>query len=130
MGAAAGVFLEGYFQIIHHKENQSAHMDEKRKKNHCYHCEEKWSLAHICKNPRIYLLQGSEEVSDKNEENHAHEREGVKKIMIPANTIEEYEISLATIEVTPKPKTMRIVGNILGGVGGNFGGFEKYSQLS
>lgn len=35
----------------------SAQMDEKRRKDLCYHCEEKWNASHVCKNPKIYLLQ-------------------------------------------------------------------------
>lgn len=37
-------------------------MDEKQRKGMCYHCDKKWSPAHNCKNPRIYLLQGKDEL--------------------------------------------------------------------
>lgn len=39
----------------------SMHMDEKRKKGLCFHCEEKWNPTHTCKNPRIFFLQVDEE---------------------------------------------------------------------
>ncbi|KAF5462079.1 hypothetical protein F2P56_018118 [Juglans regia] len=39
----------------------SSQMDEKRKKRLCYHCEEKWNPSHVCKNPRVYLIQAEED---------------------------------------------------------------------
>lgn len=35
----------------------SSQMDEKRKKGLCYHCDAKWNLSHVCKNPKVYFLQ-------------------------------------------------------------------------
>lgn len=34
----------------------SSHMDEKRKKCLCYHCDEKWNPSHVCKSPKVCLL--------------------------------------------------------------------------
>lgn len=36
-----------------------AQMDEERekKKELCNHCDEKWNPPHVCKNPKVYLLQ-------------------------------------------------------------------------
>lgn len=34
----------------------AAHMEERRKKSLCYHCDEKWQSGHQCKGARIFLL--------------------------------------------------------------------------
>jgi hypothetical protein len=35
-------------------------MKERRSKGLCYTCDEKWNPAHVCKAPRIYMMQGGE----------------------------------------------------------------------
>ena len=33
-------------------------MDERRKKELCYNCDEKWGPRHKCKNVKLFLLEG------------------------------------------------------------------------
>lgn len=49
------------------KKFSSISIDEKQRKSLCYHCKEKWNPSHMCKTPRIYLLQDYEESEDKEE---------------------------------------------------------------
>ena len=35
-------------------------MKKRRSKGLCYTCDEKWNLAHVCKVPKIYIMQGGE----------------------------------------------------------------------
>lgn len=39
-------------------------MDEKLHKDLCYHCVDKWSPNYHSKSPKIYLLQGDEELEE------------------------------------------------------------------
>lgn len=60
-------------------------MDEKMRKVLCYHRDEKLNPAHVCKNPKVYLLyvEGSvvEDLvlSEESEENNAVEERLVKE---------------------------------------------------
>lgn len=55
------------------KKISSNYMDERRKKGLCSHCDEKWNPSHNCKSPKIYLLQGSEDLGDAKLEGDDHE---------------------------------------------------------
>lgn len=49
-----------------HKSVSSTQMDEKRSKGLCFHCSEKQNLDHVCKKPKLYLIQWAEEDMDLN----------------------------------------------------------------
>lgn len=38
----------------------SSQMNEKRKKGVYFYCDEKWGPGHVCKKPKVYLLQVDE----------------------------------------------------------------------
>ncbi|XP_035542078.1 uncharacterized protein K02A2.6-like [Juglans regia] len=88
------------------KKVSSIQMDEKRKKGLCYHCDEKWNPQHMCKNPRIYLMQVDEElpVVEVTED----------EIGVAETNVEAPEISVATITGTPTMSTMRLMGTLMG----------------
>lgn len=41
----------------------SSQMDEKSRKELCYHYAKKWNLAHIYKSPKVYMLHGEDFVA-------------------------------------------------------------------
>lgn len=42
----------------------SSQMNEKRKKGVYFYCDEKWGPGHVCKKPKVYLLQVDEFVKE------------------------------------------------------------------
>ena len=46
-----------------------AQMEDRRKKGLCYYCEDKWSVGHECRTPRIFLMDGLQEVVREVESN-------------------------------------------------------------
>ncbi|KAF5471083.1 hypothetical protein F2P56_011555 [Juglans regia] len=92
----------------------SMHMDEKRKKSLCFHCDEKWNPTHTCKNPRIYFLQVDEEGGEMEEEEPCEKKEEPKPLELATSDNAELEISLAAIAGTPTVRTMRLIGSING----------------
>lgn len=87
--------------------------DEKRKKGLCYHCDEKWNPNHICKSPKVYLLQGVEELvaTEEMEETAAVDADEVSELDLKQKGVMvEPEISLNAITGTPSSKTMRLIG--------------------
>lgn len=55
-------------EVIIPKRISSSQIDKMRKKDIFFHCDEKWGPGHICKKPRVYLLQEDECVSHKQEQ--------------------------------------------------------------
>ncbi|XP_041009475.1 uncharacterized protein LOC121253540 [Juglans microcarpa x Juglans regia] len=90
----------------------SMQMDEKRKKGLCYHCEEKWNPSHVCKNPKLYLLHGSEavaeDITDEVFYDSIEPEETGPKLLLGSNP----EISLNALTGTPCPNTMRVRGKL------------------
>ncbi|XP_035541674.1 uncharacterized protein LOC118344675 [Juglans regia] len=91
----------------------SIQMDEKRKKGLCCHCDEKWNPQHTCKNPRIYLMQVDEELSEAEKEPVVVEITE-DEIGVAETSVEAPEISLAAITGTPTMSTMRLLGTLMG----------------
>lgn len=84
-------------------------MDERRRKGLCYNCEEKWNPSHVCKNPRIYLLQvdGVAIVNGKEQEGKG---EIPRVLEIKGVTKEEnLEISIHAISSSPSNNIMRLL---------------------
>ncbi|KAF5443243.1 hypothetical protein F2P56_035816, partial [Juglans regia] len=90
----------------------SSQMDEKRKKGLCFHCEEKWHLGHVCKTPKIYLLQPVEQVGDDKGEEVFYDTTDLTDTPPPTTTQEGPIITLNALTGTPSPKTMRLYGHI------------------
>ncbi|XP_042980307.1 uncharacterized protein LOC122310468 [Carya illinoinensis] len=97
---------------------QSAAMDEKRRKGLCYHCDEKWNPTHVCKAPRVYVMQAEEEgqvdgIVVEEEQALGVTELGGTSATAPLETVEkEPEISLNAISGTPGNNTMRLLGRI------------------
>lgn len=68
---------KSYKEVQLVKKISSAQIDEKRRKGLCYHCEEKWGPGHVCKKPKVYLIQ----VEDSNGE------EGMSKLIAYNNLV-------------------------------------------
>ncbi|XP_040996067.1 uncharacterized protein LOC121242242 [Juglans microcarpa x Juglans regia] len=49
---------EGIKNALPWKRVNASHMDEKRRKGLCFHCEEKWNPNHVCKKTKVYFIQG------------------------------------------------------------------------
>lgn len=80
-------------------------MKERREKGLYYHCDEKYSFGHTCKNPRIFLLEGCFPESDCDA--------GESDDPVEDNNGEQSpEISLHEIVSTNTPQTMRLVGSL------------------
>ncbi|XP_042965413.1 uncharacterized protein LOC122299304 [Carya illinoinensis] len=97
---------------------QSAAMDEKRRKGLCYHCDEKWNPTHVCKAPRVYVMQAEEGGQVDGTGVEEEQALGVTELggtsaTVPLETVEkEPEISLNAISGTPGNNTMRLLGRI------------------
>lgn len=93
-------------------------IDERRQKiGLCCHCDEKWNPTHNCRDSRVYLIHGDEDLIDSKEIQQEKpklpigEEEG-----LTGTTTRELEISLTAISGTPTSDTMRLLGRI-GNVG-------------
>lgn len=95
----------------------STTMDEKRRKGLCCHCNEKWSPAHHCQSPKVYLLHAQEDGTDLGEGGDM-EGEGEKEeVQQTVGDQPEVEISLNGLNAMagiPNSQTMRLVGSIQG----------------
>lgn len=81
-------------------------MKDRREKGLCYHCDKKYTRGHICKNPRLFLIDGcwpETEIEMTNEVT-----DGVVEIEQESSP----EISLHAIIGTNTPQTMRVVGTV------------------
>ncbi|KAF5475612.1 hypothetical protein F2P56_007404, partial [Juglans regia] len=88
-----------------------SHMDDKRKRGLCFHCDEKWHLGHVCKSPKIYFLQAADQnTEDKGEEVFYDSTDMTETA--PPTTLEGPTITLNALTGTPCPKTMRLHGHI------------------
>ncbi|KAF5471876.1 hypothetical protein F2P56_008640 [Juglans regia] len=96
----------------------STSMDDKRRKGLCFHCEEKWNPNHVCKAPKMYVLQGHNEVEEAGgvdcEETEGNVLDmGEPSTPLPILTMEtKPEISLSEISGMPSANTMRLLGII------------------
>lgn len=86
-------------------------MDDKRRRFLCYHCREKWHPQLKCKFPKVYLLQGQENVVEPIMELDEEPVAQQEPAIVP---LEESEISLNAISGTPSTNTRRIVEAIFG----------------
>jgi hypothetical protein len=71
----------------------------------CYNCDAKWQYGHKCQNPKLYLLEGLEELED----NPTLEMEN-KDLMDFSYDEEKLEISLHVITGNNHPNIMRLIG--------------------
>ncbi|XP_035551117.1 uncharacterized protein LOC118349692 [Juglans regia] len=92
----------------------SSHMDEKRKKGLCFHCEEKWNPNHVCKNPRVYFLHGEpsdmQEEIDNEDEVVPQSLQSSKELVLKG--VEELEVSIHAISGCINSNAMKLLGTI------------------
>lgn len=87
-------------KVLYQSRKFSHHKWMKKRKGLYYHCDEKWNPTHKCKNPNVYLLQVSQEVSDsfmvnedelclREEEGHADvgQEEGEESVEVSIHAI-------------------------------------------
>ncbi|XP_059449450.1 uncharacterized protein LOC132180588 [Corylus avellana] len=82
-----------------------AQMEDRRKKGLCYNCDAKWQYGHKCQNPKLFLLEGLDELEVS--PNLELEKEDLMEVSYAE---ENPEISLHAIIGSQHPKTMRLVG--------------------
>lgn len=86
-------------------------MDEKRRKMLRYHYYEKWNLAHICKSPKVYLLQGEDSMIGFSESDDEFEGVSVGKKSSVVDE-ENLETSIHAISSYSSNNAMRLLGRI------------------
>ncbi|XP_042958052.1 uncharacterized protein LOC122293563 [Carya illinoinensis] len=90
----------------------SSQMDEKRKKGLCYHCEEKWNPAHVCKTPRVYLMQ-VENVGDKAiEVEEVINEPPITSEQLVTDEGEAVEVSIHAISGCSTSNAMKLLGRV------------------
>lgn len=89
-------------------------MEEMRKKGLCYYCDDKWFMGHKCKTPRIFLMEGLQEVGcqgvqDLQLEEVINEQDSQLRLQHKVDKIPEgvAEITFYAFLVSPSPGTMR-----------------------
>ena len=95
-------------------------MDERRKKGLCYYCDDKWVIGHKCKTPRIFLMEGLQEVGCQNVQDfHLEEVVDAPNSQLELQQLEVDRILEGVAEITlyallgsPSPSTMRVWGRI------------------
>ena len=105
-----------------------AQIEERRKKGLCFHCEEKWHAGHHCKIPRIFLMEGFQELHIDDQlqgvmtDDSAGTNQGVEEGMAGLRSIRiegnaelkgnVAEITLYALLGSPSPGTMRVLARI------------------
>ncbi|XP_042972693.1 uncharacterized protein LOC122304485 [Carya illinoinensis] len=51
--------------LLPFKKVNPSHIDEKRKKGLCFHCEEKWNPTYVCKKPKVYFIQLDSDIENQ-----------------------------------------------------------------
>ena len=83
-------------------------MEDRKKKDLCYNCDDKRALGHRCKNATLFLLEGIEMVQDSSCEVQLIEIEdGVTIARVQEEEI-DVEITLYALVGSPIPGTMRV----------------------
>ncbi|XP_059456454.1 uncharacterized protein LOC132186493 [Corylus avellana] len=82
-----------------------AQMEDRRRKGLCYNCDAKWQYGHKCQNPKLFLLEGLDELEVL--PNMEMEKEDLMEVSYAE---ENPETSLHAITGSQHPKTMRLVG--------------------
>jgi hypothetical protein len=91
----------------------TTHMKERRSKGLCYTCDEKWNPSHVCKTPRLYLMQGiGANKGEHFEEVYFDSKEGEGGEEASLENSKHPEISLHAISGSSSPNTMRLEGTI------------------
>ncbi|XP_059458363.1 uncharacterized protein LOC132187956 [Corylus avellana] len=91
--------------IVSIQKISQAQMEDRRKKGLCYNCDAKWQYGHKCQNPKLFLLEGLDELEVS--PNLELEKEDLMEVSYAE---ENPEISLHAITGSQHPKTMRLVG--------------------
>lgn len=84
-----------------------AQIEEYRRKNLCFKCDEPFTLGHKCKSKLLMLIESED--ADEN----AREEEGEEENMWEApeqSENREPEISLHAMDGSPSPRTIRLLG--------------------
>nr|ABD78322.1 polyprotein [Primula vulgaris] len=82
-------------------------LTDRRQKNLCYNCDEKWFRGHVCVKPKIFLLQNVEEFENEINEESVEE--------IDENIVgENAEITLQAITGVTNSTSIRFVGKLKG----------------
>ena len=94
-----------------------AQMEERRKLELCYNCDEKWQMGHKCKGAKLFLLEEVMEVEPKpsgvqlveiNEDEVLFDNQDVSL----RSGVDPTEITLYALVGNPTSNTMRIKGRI------------------
>lgn len=89
-------------------------MDEKRRKDLCYHCDEKWNPQHRCKDPKIYVLHSCEKPIDITFDLEELVLGEVSQDAKSKPILDEPQISINATLGMPTNNTMRISEHIRG----------------
>ncbi|XP_040988925.1 uncharacterized protein LOC121236540 [Juglans microcarpa x Juglans regia] len=87
----------------------SSQMDEKRKKDLCYHFEEKWNPNHVCKNPKVYLIHAD----DEGPQPVLEESVIVEEVEVCGDSEGTLEVSVNAISGCNNGNAMRLHGSIV-----------------
>ncbi|XP_042964611.1 uncharacterized protein LOC122298826 [Carya illinoinensis] len=87
--------------LLPFKKVNPSHIDEKRKKGLCFHCEEKWNPNHVCKKPKVYFIQLDSDIDSQPE-------------------VEESEVSIHEEPKSDEGDSLEVSVNAISGcIGGN-----------
>ncbi|XP_042972855.1 uncharacterized protein LOC122304664 [Carya illinoinensis] len=87
--------------LLPFKKVNPSHIDEKRKKGMCFHCEEKWNPNHVCKKPKVYFIQLDSDIESQPE-------------------VEESEVSIHEEPKSDEGDSLEVSVNAISGcIGGN-----------
>ncbi|RVW50431.1 putative mediator of RNA polymerase II transcription subunit 36b [Vitis vinifera] len=76
-------------------------MQKRRAQGLCFNCNERFTPGHKCQGPRLLLIEGHDEVQDKEEEAE-----------ISDNREDELEVSIHALTGWASPRTMRVAATI------------------
>ncbi|KAF5470266.1 hypothetical protein F2P56_010790, partial [Juglans regia] len=79
-------------------------MKDRRDKGLCYYCDSKWNPNHKCSNPKLFLIEETQEESG--------EEMGEEEPLESPTTETQPEISLHALLGSQNPKTMRLRGRV------------------
>ncbi|XP_042987252.1 uncharacterized protein LOC122315435 isoform X1 [Carya illinoinensis] len=95
--------------LLPFKKVNPSHIDEKRKKGLCFHCEEKWNPSHVCKKPKVYFIQLD---SDMENQLDVEESEVIPSEDPVSEELDVVEISVNAISGCLGGNAMRLHGSI------------------
>lgn len=92
-----------------------AEATERRQKGLCYHCDERWAKGHVCKSPKLFMID--QVFPRKDYEFHHEEREEVTEGHDVSGVMEEPDDPLITIQALTggtSTSSLRLIGSLNG----------------